>query len=112
LYYATFTTGFQDVVQDILCKKHPNTKIIHVLDGGIVLNTLDTKSDILSLPCFNNVFEVLYMWEKTEMPIDSLMRDMISQKINISYKRSGGRLSLVGIICPSKFVFKRGETVL
>ncbi|MDR1600240.1 MAG: methyltransferase [Oscillospiraceae bacterium] len=79
-YFAAFTSGLQDVVRDILVKKVRNVRIVSVLDGAVVFEGLDG----IRLPCFNNLFEVIYTWENNRKSIDLLMMDMIKYGKGIS----------------------------
>jgi hypothetical protein len=35
-YYATFASGFQEVVKEILSKTLPQSKLVKILDGAVI----------------------------------------------------------------------------
>ncbi|MDR2447146.1 MAG: methyltransferase domain-containing protein [Treponema sp.] len=64
-YYATFASGFQNIVKDILEKTARDAAIVQLLDGAVVFETA-IPFDALCLFCFNNIFLALHILEQKE----------------------------------------------
>jgi tRNA G10 N-methylase Trm11 len=62
-YYATFVSGFQRTVKDILETTVRDVVIVRLLDGAVVFETA-VPFDSLRLFCFNNMFLVLHILEQ------------------------------------------------
>ncbi|MDR0374109.1 MAG: methyltransferase domain-containing protein [Treponema sp.] len=64
-YYATFASGFQNIVKDILEKTVRDAAVVLSLDGAVVFETA-ISFDSLCLCCFNNIFLTLHVLEQKE----------------------------------------------
>ncbi|MDR0706308.1 MAG: methyltransferase domain-containing protein [Treponema sp.] len=64
-YYATFASGFQNTVKDILEKTARDAAIVLSLDGAVVFETA-VPFEALCLWCFNNIFLALHVLEQKE----------------------------------------------
>jgi tRNA G10 N-methylase Trm11 len=76
-YYATFASGFQNIVKDILKKTVQDAAVVLLLDGAIVFETAipfdaahcaerGAYHGALRLHCFNNIFLALHVLEQKE----------------------------------------------
>jgi tRNA G10 N-methylase Trm11 len=68
-YYATFASGFQNIVKGIVEKNIQDAAVVLSLDGAIVFETsipFDAAQDAERLRCFNNIFLALHILKQKE----------------------------------------------
>jgi hypothetical protein len=58
LFFASFVSGTQFIVKDILEKQIPDIEIYQLFDGAVLFNT-GKPYDKLNMYCFNNIFSVI-----------------------------------------------------
>ena len=80
-YYATFASGFQEVVRDILQETLPKSKIIELLDGSVVFES----SDAPNVKFANNLFQVIDIMTEIEN-LDDFIKKLLTKKLEFSEK--------------------------
>ena len=81
MYFASFASGMQFIVKDILEKQIPDVKILNLFDGAIVFKT-QKSYDKLNMYCFNNIFSVI-TFAKKKMPnsIEVFIKEIINSRL-------------------------------
>lgn len=76
LYFSTFISGFSPVIEAALISYTKNTVITKKLDGLVVYVTESPPSHIITLPFFNNSFQLL----QSANTLKPLLRQKFSQQ--------------------------------
>lgn len=79
-YFATFISGFQELVKVILKDNLNDCHVDLLLDGAVVFET-DYSYDRLGLHCFNNIFALIDLFKSKSSSIDSHMQFIMRQKL-------------------------------
>ena len=80
LFFASFASGTQYIVKDILEKQIPDIEIYQLFDGAVLFNT-DKPYDRLNMHCFNNIFSVITYAENKNGDIESFIRQIVDTKL-------------------------------
>jgi len=87
-YFATFTSGMQLIIKDILEKKLQDVIIGQIFDGAILFETEKTYNN-LDMHCFNNIFSViLYREKNNHNDMGSFIKYILKTK-SVKIKRIG-----------------------
>jgi len=78
-YFSTFISGIQDFIQIVLKKNVRELKVIRLLDGAILYETLSNIDAIKNLRFFNNSFEVIKTFEDPR-DIDDMIQGSLDDK--------------------------------
>jgi len=78
-FFATFASGMQYIVKDILEKQIPGIKIHQLFDGAVFFETGKTY-DKLNMYCFNNIFSVITYVKSGNGDIESFIRQILYQQ--------------------------------
>lgn len=78
-YFSTFTTGFSDVIKEVLPKILDDFTIELIKDGLIIYKTSSPIERIKSVPYFNNSFLVIKYFPKLEAnPIKQMFKQVLN----------------------------------
>jgi tRNA (guanine6-N2)-methyltransferase len=80
LFFASFASGTQFIVKDILEKQIPDIEIYQLFDGAVLFNT-DKPYDKLNMYCFNNIFSVIAYAENKNGDIESFIRQIVNARL-------------------------------
>ena len=80
LFFASFASGMQFIVKDILRKQIPDAEICQLFDGAVFFET-DKPYDRLNMYCFNNIFSVIVYTENKNGDIESFIRQIIKTRL-------------------------------
>ncbi|MDR2658009.1 MAG: RsmD family RNA methyltransferase [Oscillospiraceae bacterium] len=80
IIYSSFASGLETVVHDII-KNY--AKIVKALNGAVIYDTTQLR-DILTIPCFNNHFQVLFMKSGTMSP-NNCVAELLRNKNRIRF---------------------------
>ena len=81
-YFASFASGMQSIIQDILEKQIPDIEIHQLFDGAVLFETEKTY-DRLNMYCFNNIFSVItFISEKSNKDIESFIQHIVNSKLH------------------------------
>ena len=81
-YFASFASGMQLIIQDILEKQIPDAEIYQLFDGAILFETEKTY-DRLNMYCFNNIFSVITFAPKSNhRDIEAFIRHIVNSKLH------------------------------
>ena len=83
-YFATFASGMQFIVKDVLEKRINDIKIYQLFDGAVLFETEKTY-DKLNIHCFNNIFSVIvFAGKKGPNDIGSFIRQIVNSNLQNS----------------------------
>ena len=77
-FLATFASGMQFIIKDLLLKQIPDIIIIHLFDGTVAFETEKTY-DRLNLHCFNNIFALISFSECSDM--EAFIMQIVKSKL-------------------------------
>jgi len=79
-YFASFASGMQFIVKNILEKQIPDVNIQNLFDGAVLFETEKTY-DRLNMYCFNNIFSVITFAEIRNGDIESFIKQILDSKL-------------------------------
>jgi len=79
-YFASFASGMQYIVKDILEKQIPDINIYQLFDGVVLFETEKTY-DKLNMYCFNNIFSVITFTKRMKGDIESFIKQIVNSKL-------------------------------
>jgi tRNA (guanine6-N2)-methyltransferase len=80
LFFASFVSGTQLIVKDILEKHIPDIEIYQLFDGAVLFDTVKPYEK-LSMYCFNNIFSVIAYAENKNGDIESFIRQIVNTRL-------------------------------
>jgi tRNA (guanine6-N2)-methyltransferase len=80
LFFASFASGMQFIVKDILRKQIPDVEICQLFDGAVLFET-DKPYDRLNMYCFNNIFSVITYIENKNGDIESFIQQIVNTRL-------------------------------
>lgn len=81
--YSTFPSGMETIIEGIV-KKYAT--IVQVLNGAMIYET-DRFRELLSIPCFNNHFQILYMKKGSTTP-NKCIADLLRNRNLLNFQGS------------------------
>lgn len=79
-YISTFTTGFSDVIQEVIIKLLPGAKVLKVYDGLVNYYYNGKEGEIEKVLVFNNTFLVIRKYQGKNCDLVSMAQNILAIK--------------------------------
>lgn len=83
-YFATFITGFSDVIFDELRKFDKDIELIEMADGLVIFNTTKGIESLKNLRFLSNIFDLIDLRYSKDIDIQRYIKDLVDSGLDFS----------------------------